>query len=110
MKPRLPLGHERPAPDTNDRSRQLARSLASSLALFASSAFALYGLPRFYPYYVKELGWTRQQVTSGNAYSKIFVALAFGFLAGRLVDRFGPRRLLLVASSWPVAPSSACRT
>ena len=34
-------------------------------------------------------------MTSGNAYSKIFVALAFGFLAGRLVDRFGPRRLML---------------
>ena len=35
-------------------------------------------------------------MTSGNAYSKIVVALAFGFLAGRLVDRFGPRRLMLV--------------
>ena len=34
-------------------------------------------------------------MTSGNAYSKIVVALAFGFLAGRLVDRFGPRRLML---------------
>jgi sugar phosphate permease len=34
-------------------------------------------------------------VTSGNAYSKIAVALLFGFLAGRLVDRFGPRRLML---------------
>ena len=44
---------------------------------------------------MQELGWTRAQVTSGNAYSKIVVAIVFGFLAGRLVDRFGPRRLML---------------
>jgi sugar phosphate permease len=70
--------------------------LTAFLALFAIVGFALYGLPRFYPYFVQELGWSRAQVTSGNAYSKIGVALAFGFLAGRLVDRFGPRRLMLV--------------
>ena len=35
----------------------------------------------------QELGWSRQQVTSGNAYSKIVVAIAFGFIAGRMVDR-----------------------
>jgi len=66
------------------------------LALFAIVGFALYGLPRFYPFFVQELGWTRQQVTSGNAYSKIAVAIVFGFAAGRLVDRFGPRRVMLV--------------
>jgi sugar phosphate permease len=65
------------------------------LALFAIVGVALYGLPRFYPFFVQELGWSRQQVTSGNAYSKIAVAIVFGFLAGRIVDRFGPRRLML---------------
>ena len=79
----------------DQRSPQIVAVLTAFLSLFAVVGFALYGLPRFYPYFVQELGWTRAQVTSGNAYSKIFVALAFGILAGRLVDRFGPRRLML---------------
>ena len=79
-----------------ERRNQVLAVVTAFLALFAIVGFALYGLPRFYPFYVQELGWTRQQVTSGNAYSKIAVAIAFGFIAGRLVDRFGPRRLMLV--------------
>jgi sugar phosphate permease len=80
-------------PDT--RAQQIIAVLTAFLSLFAIVGFALYGLPRFYPYFVEDLGWSRQTVTSGNAYSKIAVAIAFGFLAGRMVDRFGPRRLML---------------
>jgi MFS family permease len=65
------------------------------LALFAIVGIALYGLPFFYDFFVREYGWTRQQVTSGNAYSKLIVGPVFGFAAGWFVDRFGPRRLLL---------------
>jgi MFS family permease len=79
----------------SSRHAQIFSVVTAFLALFAIVGFALYGLPRFYPFYVEELGWTRQQVTSGNAYSKIGVALAFGFLAGRFVDAVGPRRLML---------------
>jgi MFS family permease len=79
----------------NSRGSQIFAVVTAFLALFAIVGVALYGLPRFYPFFVQELGWSRQQVTSGNAYSKIAVAIVFGFIAGRFVDRFGPRRLML---------------
>ena len=49
----------------------------------------------FYDFMVQDFGWTRRKVTSGNAYSKLLVGPAFGFLAGWIVDRMGPRRLML---------------
>jgi sugar phosphate permease len=69
---------------------------AAFLSLFAIVGFALYGLPFFYDFFVRDLGWTRQQVTSGNALSKLLVGPLFGLLAGTMVDRFGPRRLMLI--------------
>jgi len=77
------------------RDQTVAVSVAF-LALFAIVGCALYGLPFFYDFFVKDLGWTRQQVTSGNALSKLVVGPLFGWLAGIMVDRFGPRRLMLV--------------
>ena len=69
--------------------------VTSFLALFAIVGIALYGLPFFYDFMVRDFGWSRAQVTSGNALSKLVVGPAFGFLAGWLVDRFGPRRLMI---------------
>jgi MFS family permease len=78
-------------------SRAQATAVAAAfLALFSIVGCALYGLPFFYDFLVKDLGWTRQQVTSGNALSKLVVGPLFGFLAGLAVDRFGPRRLMIV--------------
>ncbi len=65
------------------------------LALFSVVGFALYGLPFFYDFFVRDLGWSRQQVTSGNALSKLVVGPLFGFAAGAIIDRFGPRRLMI---------------
>jgi len=67
----------------------------SFLALFAIVGLALYGLPFFYDFMVRDFGWSRAQVTSGNAISKLLVGPLFGFLAGWMVDRFGPRRLMV---------------
>jgi len=56
---------------------------------------ALYGLPLYYDFMVREFGWSRTMVTSGNAISKLIVGPLFGFGAGWIVDRFGPRRLMM---------------
>src|SRR5207247_4648724 len=77
------------------RAAQVRVAATSFLALFAIVGIALYGLPFFYDFMVREFGWSRAQVTSGNALSKLVVGPLFGFLAGWLVDRFGPRRLMV---------------
>ena len=77
------------------RSGQMQVAATSFFALFAIVGIALYGLPFYYDYMVKEFGWSRTQVTSGNALSKLVVGPLFGFFAGWIVDRFGPRRLML---------------
>ncbi|HJZ70833.1 MAG TPA: MFS transporter, partial [Vicinamibacterales bacterium] len=64
-------------------------------ALFSVVGLALYGLPLYYDSMVREFGWSRTMVTSGNALSKLVVGPVFGFAAGWIVDRFGPRRLML---------------
>jgi sugar phosphate permease len=78
-----------------DRSGPALAVVTAFLALFSIVGFATYGLPFFYDFFVRELGWSRQQVTSGNAYGKVVVGLVFGFAAGVVIDRFGPRRLML---------------
>ena len=67
----------------------------SFTVLFSVVGLALYGLPFYYDYMVRDFGWSRTQVTSGNALSKLVVGPLFGFFAGWIVDRFGPRRLML---------------
>ena len=77
------------------RAHQVQVAATSFLALFSIVGLALYGLPLYYDFMVKEFGWSRTQVTSGNALSKLVVGPLFGFLAGWVIDRFGPRRMML---------------
>jgi sugar phosphate permease len=84
------------ATDAHRRRRQALAVAAAFFSLFSIVGFAFYGLPFFYDFFVRELGWTRAQVTSGNAFAKLVIGPLFGFFAGVVVDRFGPRRLMLV--------------
>jgi len=84
------------APDLARKRHQGLAVATAFFALFSIVGFAFYGLPFFYDFFVRELGWTRAQVTSGNAFAKLVIGPIFGFLAGVVVDRFGPRRLMLV--------------
>src|SRR5437867_2168620 len=80
---------------SHPRASQIHVAVTAFLALFSIVGFALYGLPFFYDFIVQQIGWTRTVVTSGNAYSKLLVGPIFGYFAGWVVDRFGPRRLML---------------
>ena len=66
------------------------------VVLFCIVGLALWGLPFYYDFMVQQFGWTRAQVTSGNALSKLVVGPVFGFIAGWIIDRFGPRRVMMV--------------
>ena len=75
-------------------SGQLKVAATGFLSLFSIVGIMVYGLPFFYDFWVKEYGWSRATVTSGNAFAKVAVGL-LGFFAGWFIDRFGPRRLML---------------
>jgi MFS family permease len=77
------------------RSSQPYIVATTFLTLFALVGFAFYGLPFFYDFMVREYGWSRTVVTSGNALGKLLVGPLFGFIAGWLIDKYGPRRLML---------------
>ncbi|HTK95070.1 MAG TPA: MFS transporter, partial [Terriglobales bacterium] len=66
------------------------------VSLFCVVGLAFWGLPFFYDFMVRQFGWTHAQVTSGNALAKLVVGPVFAVLAGYIVDRFGPRRILML--------------
>jgi MFS family permease len=72
--------------------------ITAFMALFAMVGFAYYALPFFFDFMVNDFGYTRAEVTSGNAVGKIVVAPLFGFLAGWMIDRYGPRRLMMLGA------------
>jgi len=87
------LGAEQSA---RHRRQSYQAAATAFVVLFFVVGIALWGLPFYYDFMVQQFGWTRAQVTSGNAVSKLVVGSIFGFFAGWVVDRFGPRRLMMV--------------
>lgn len=79
----------------NTRLEQFKVGATGFLSLFSIVGIAFYGLPFFYDFWLEDYGWSRATVTSGNAVGKIMLAL-FAFLTGWIIDRFGPRRVMLV--------------
>src|SRR5438552_18846597 len=75
--------------------QQIQVAATAFFALVSVVGLALYGLPLYYDFMVREFGWSRTMVTSGNALSKLVVGPVFGFGAGWIVDQFGPRRLMM---------------
>jgi len=69
---------------------------ASFSILFVIVGIVYYSFPVFYNPLIQEFGWTRAQVTAGFAISIVFVGPLFGISAGFLIDRYGPRRIVLV--------------
>ena len=55
------------------RAREAQVAATSFFALFSIVGLALYGLPLYYDHLVREFGWSRTQVTSGNAVSKLLI-------------------------------------
>ncbi|MBP6821463.1 MAG: MFS transporter [Acidobacteria bacterium] len=78
------------------QGKQRFVALTSFMNLYALVGIAFYGPPFFYDFFVKEFGWSREQVTSGNTFGKTLVLPLFGFAAGWIIDRFGLKRLMIL--------------
>jgi MFS family permease len=68
---------------------------ACFLNLFTIVGIMYYSFPVFYSPLIEEFHWSRAQVTAGFAVSIVFIGPLFGISAGILIDRFGPKRILL---------------
>lgn len=84
--------------ENKERSSQSYILVTAFLALFAIVGFACYGVAFYYDFMTKDYGWSRTIVTSGNAMSKLLVGPLFGFLAGYLIDHYGPRKMMLTGA------------
>ena len=88
--------HDGAVPTEVSRPQAYQAAATAFVVLFWIVGVSLWGLPFFYDFMVQQFGWTRAQVTSGNALSRLVVGPIFGFPIGWVVDRFGPRRVMMI--------------
>ena len=83
---------------TVERSSQTYIIVTAFLSLFAIVGFAYYGVPFYFDSMMKEFQWDSATVTSGNAVAKLVIGILFGFITGYLIDKYGPRRMLMAGA------------
>jgi MFS family permease len=69
--------------------------VAAFLNLFFAVGVIFYGFPVFYPALADSLGFTRAQLTQGFLLGFLIAGLPFGLVAGVVIDRLGPRWVIL---------------
>jgi len=72
--------------------------LAASIFGLAVSFAPVFNMGIFLKPIVHEFGWTRTQVAGGAAAATLALAMAAPFV-GRIIDRIGPRRLIIASST-----------
>ncbi len=82
-------------PSEKISTAQIQVTATGFFSLFSIVGIMFYGLPFFFDFWIKDFGWSRATVTSGNMFGKIIIGPVFGFTAGWIIDRFGPRRLMI---------------
>src|SRR5438270_10446918 len=84
---------------TSDAAPAVSRSawltLGGAFTAFTLSAALMHSYPVYLVAYIAEFGWSRGETSIAYSVSQL-VAGASSPLVGNLVDRLGPRRLLLL--------------
>ena len=82
-------------PPEADRTRSAWLMLGGAFTAFTISAAVMHSYPVYLVAYIEEFGWSRAEVSIAYSVSQL-VGGASSPLVGALVDRLGPRRLLLL--------------
>jgi MFS transporter, OFA family, oxalate/formate antiporter len=85
-------------PPEADRSRNVWLMLGGAFTAFTISAAVMHSYPVYLVAYIEEFGWSRAEVSIAYSVSQL-VGGASSPLVGALVDRLGPRRLLLLGGA-----------